>query len=195
VVFLLWFIAGARLVHVGALMILFVAGIGILAWQTDYARHRITDYMEQWKEEPVESYQLRQGKVAMVSGGVWGTGIGGGMTTLPDRHTDFIFSIIGEETGFVGGVLTLLAYSALIALGLSIAFRCEDLLGTLLAAGITILVGSQAVLNLCVTTGVAPTTGIGLPLISYGGSSLVTTLAAVGILVNIGRSNEGEVAA
>lgn len=191
VVFLFWFISGARMIPIAATGVLFAVGMWLVVHSSDYARQRVEDYKEKFRDTPVESFQLRQAKVAMNSGRVYGQGIGGGMTVLPDRHTDFIFPIVGEELGFAGAVSLIAILLLLIVIGATVAVRCPDLLGTLLAAGVTILVGCQIVLNLCVATGVAPTTGIGLPFISYGGSSLVTTLAAMGILVNVARPGEG----
>ncbi len=192
VVVMLWFISGARLLPIVGIFLAFALLMVVIVRNSDYAYQRWVDFTEQWSEERVEGFQPRQGKVALVSGKVLGQGIGGGLTRLPDRHTDFIFPIVGEELGFAGAAATVLAYTILIVIGLTIAYRCPDLLGTLLAGGITVLIGCQAALNLCVATGVTPTTGIGLPLLSYGGSSLISTLAGLGILVNVGQPVKGK---
>jgi cell division protein FtsW len=122
------------------------------------------------------------------SGGIFGTGIGQGVLKnnyLPEAHTDMIFATIGEELGLLGATLTIAAYVAFAYAGLRVALRCRDPFGKRLAAGLTTMISGQALINLAAVLGVAPLTGITLPFVSYGGTSLVVSLAAVGILLNI----------
>ena len=133
--------------------------------------------------------------IGLGSGGVFGVGLGQGVQKifyLPEAHTDMIFAIIGEELGLVGVTLVIAAYAAFAWAGFRIALRCRDPFGKPLAAGLTTLVCGQAALNLAAVVGIAPLTGIPLPLVSYGGSSLVVMLASVGILLNIARSDAVE---
>ena len=130
--------------------------------------------------------------IGLGSGGIFGVGLGQGVQKvfyLPEAHTDMIFAIIGEELGLVGVTLVIAAYAAFAWAGLRIALRCRDPFGKALAAGLTTLVCGQAALNLAAVVGLAPLTGIPLPLVSYGGTSLVVILASVGILLNIARSD------
>ena len=136
--------------------------------------------------------------IGLGSGGIFGVGLGQGVQKvfyLPEAHTDMIFAIIGEELGLVGVTLVIAAYAAFAWAGLRIALRCQDPFGKAVAVGITTLVCGQAALNLAAVVGLAPLTGIPLPLVSYGGTSLVVMLASVGILLNIARSDGVEVTA
>ncbi|MPN26867.1 putative peptidoglycan glycosyltransferase FtsW [bioreactor metagenome] len=128
--------------------------------------------------------------VAIGSGGLTGVGLGAGGAKwyyLPDRHTDFIFSIIAEELGLVGGIFVFLLFLAFTWRGLSIAWNSSDNFGSLLALGLTAMVSIQALINLGVALGCLPVTGVTLPFISYGGTSLVISLAAIGVLLNVSR--------
>jgi cell division protein FtsW len=128
--------------------------------------------------------------VALGSGGVTGVGLGDGRQKLgfvPFHHTDFIFSVIGEELGLIATLLVLVAFMAITICGVYIAWNSRDTFGMLLASGITFLIGFQAVINIGVVTSALPNKGLALPFISYGGSNLVVMLACVGILLNIGR--------
>jgi len=136
--------------------------------------------------------------LGLASGGIFGTGLGHGVEKifyLPEAHTDMIFAVIGEELGLVGSLGVIAAFVAFAYAGLRIALRCTDPFGKTLAAGIVTLVCAQAAINLAAVLGLAPLTGIPLPFVSYGGSNLVVALAAVGILLNIGRDRGAERAA
>ena len=129
-----------------------------------------------------------QAIIGLGSGGIFGRGLGQSIEKanfLPEAHTDMIFAIIGEELGLVGATMVILAYAAFAYAGLRIALGCKDPFGKRLAAGLTVLVCGQAAINLAAVMGLAPLTGIPLPFVSYGGSSLVVALASVGILLNI----------
>ncbi len=136
-------------------------------------------------------YQLSQSLIAIGSGGMWGRGLGESLQKfghLPDRHTDFIFAIMAEELGFVRVSLVVAAYAAIVLLGWIVALRSTDLFGSLLASGITLLVFANAAINLGVVLGLLPTKGLTLPFISYGGSSLLICMTAMGILMNVART-------
>jgi cell division protein FtsW len=196
---------GAMLVVAGAPMRMMGAATGIVGaivlfaiWLEPYRRSRIFSFVNPWHDAQGAGYQTVQAMVGLGSGGVFGRGLGESVAKvfyLPEAHTDMIFAIIGEELGLVGGMLVIAAYAAFAWAGLRIALRCRDPFGKALGAGITMLVCGQAVLNLAAVVGMAPLTGIPLPLVSYGGTSLVVMLASVGILLNIARTDGVEVAA
>jgi len=137
-------------------------------------------------------FQLDQSLIAIGSGGWFGRGIGGGLQKylfLPEAHTDFIFSILGEETGFLGATILFALYGLLVWRGLRAAARATDRFAFLLAAGLTVQIGLYALVNLAVATGLAPTTGLPLPFVSYGGSALMANLAAAGLLYRVSALN------
>ncbi len=161
-------------------------------WFEPYRRARIFAFINPWHDAQGVGYQLAQAMVGLGSGGIFGVGIGQGVgkvNYLPEAHTDMIFAVIGEELGLVGTMALIAAFIAFAYAGLKIAIHCRDPFGKRLAAGLTVLVCGQAVINLAAVMGLAPLTGIPLPFVSYGGSSLIVALASVGILLNIaGRS-------
>jgi cell division protein FtsW len=129
--------------------------------------------------------------MAFGSGGLWGTGIGKGLQKLfylPEPHTDFIFSVIGEEFGLVGVTIIVLLYGLIVWRGIAIARQTTDPFGALLSFGLTTAIALQVCINMGVTLGLLPTKGLTLPFLSYGGTSLVLNMAAVGVLMNIGIS-------
>jgi cell division protein FtsW len=155
-----------------------------------YRRDRILSYLNPGANKSGTGYQVWQSLIGLGTGHLFGLGLGGGREkygTLPNAHTDFIFSVVGEELGLIGAVLLLVLFFALAWFGLRAATRAPDRFGSLLAVGITTWVTSQAIINIGAVVGVLPVTGIPLPFISFGGSSLIITMAAVGILVNIAR--------
>jgi cell division protein FtsW len=157
-------------------------------WIEPYRRARFFSFLNPGGDPQGVGYQTFQGIMGLGSGGFLGVGIGHGVQKvnyLPEAHTDMIFATIGEELGLLGASLVIAAYIAFAYAGLRIALRCRDPFGKRLAAGVTTLVCGQAFINLAAVLGVAPLTGITLPFISYGGSSLVVSLAAVGVLLNI----------
>lgn len=192
----MFFLAGADLIQ-------FIIGIGggIAAFafvirQIPAAMDRLQPFIEDW-QNPVASsiVQLRQGILALASGGIFGLGPGNGRSKywwLPLAHTDSIFAVVGEEMGLVG-CLSLIALFALVAYrGFRIASRAPDLFGGLLAAGLTCWIAFQALINIAVVTGTMPFTGIALPFISVGGSSLVTCMVGIGIILSISRATGRE---
>jgi cell division protein FtsW len=165
------------------------AGAGLLAiWIEPYRRARVFSFLDPWSDAQNSGFQIIQALIGIGSGGVTGVGLGEGPQKalyLPEAHTDMIFAVVGEELGLVGSVLVIGAFAAFGYGGFRIALRCRDPFGKLLAAGLTALVCGQAAINLAAVLGIAPLTGIPLPFVSYGGSSLVVLLAAVGVLLNI----------
>jgi cell division protein FtsW len=163
--------------------------LGLLAiWIEPYRRARVFSFLNPWHDAQGAGFQTVQAMIGLGSGGLFGVGLGQGVQKifyLPEAHTDMIFAIIGEELGLVGTTALILAYAAFAYVGLRIAIRCRDPFGKRLAAGLTVLVCGQAVINLAAVMGLAPLTGIPLPFVSYGGSSLIVALASVGILLNI----------
>ena len=165
------------------------AALGLAAiWLEPYRRARLFSFLNPWQDAQGSGYQIVQAITGFASGGVFGRGLGQSVAKLnflPEAHTDMIFAIIGEELGLVGAAAVIAAYCAFAYAGLRIALACKDPFGKRLAAGLTVLVCGQAAINLAAVMGLAPLTGIPLPFVSYGGSSLVVALASVGILLNI----------
>ena len=165
---------------------------------TETRVHRIEGYLARFCPElypeadvSAQNYQADQSLYAISSGGAWGTGLGNGVLKyghLPEDTSDFIFAIICEEMGFVGGLVTLLLFSLFVVLGVVAVVRCADPFGRLLGAGIVATIALQAAVNIGVVTVVLPTKGIPLPLVSAGGTSMVITAAAVGVLLNVART-------
>src|SRR5207248_8167361 len=178
---------------------LVVGGLGgIAAWSAPYRRARLFTFLDPWKDQLGAGLQNVQAQISLGSGGIFGRGLGQGIEKihyLPEAHTDMIFAVIGEELGLVGAAVVVGGYCAFGYAGLRLAIGCKDPFGKRLAAGITALVCGQAAINLAAVLGLAPLTGIPLPFVSYGGSSLVITLLGVGILLNIARGHAGTRAA
>jgi len=168
------------------------AALGLVAiWFEPYRRARLFSFLNPWQDAQGAGFQTVQAMIGLGSGGIFGVGLGQSVQKtnyLPEAHTDMIFAIIGEELGLVGAAAVIAAYCAFAYAGLRIALTCKDPFGKRLAAGLTALVCGQAAINLSAVMGLAPLTGIPLPFVSYGGSSLVVTLASVGILLNIARN-------
>jgi cell division protein FtsW len=181
-------VAGTPLRTLGA-GVSIASAIGLLAiWFEPYRRARIFSFLNPWHDAQGAGFQTVQAMIGLGSGGIFGVGLGESVQKanyLPEAHTDMIFAIIGEELGLVGAALVIAAYVAFAYAGLRIALACKDPFGKRLAVGLTVLVCGQAAINLAAVMGLAPLTGIPLPLVSYGGSSLVVALASVGILLNI----------
>jgi len=164
-------------------------GIGLLAiWFEPYRRARIFSFLDPWKDPQGAGFQTVQALIGLGSGGVFGVGLGHGVQKinyLPEAHTDMIMAVIGEELGLLGVTAVVAAFAVFAYAGLRVALACTDPFGKRLAAGLVALVCGQALINLAAVLGLAPLTGIPLPFISYGGSSLVVALLSVGILLNI----------
>jgi cell division protein FtsW len=157
-------------------------------WVEPYRRARIFSFLDPWHDPQGAGFQIVQAMIALGSGGIFGVGLGESVQKiyyLPEASTDMIFAIIGEELGLLGVVAVIVAFALFAYAGFTIALRCKDPFGKRLAAGLTALVCGQAAVNVSAVMGLAPLTGIPLPFVSYGGSSLVVGLASVGILLNI----------
>jgi cell division protein FtsW len=181
----------------GGVSLATAAGLAAI-WFEPYRRARIFSFLHPWHDAQGAGFQTVQAMIGIGSGGIFGVGLGQSVQKanyLPEAHTDMIFAIIGEELGLVGAALVIGAYAAFAYAGLRVALRCRDPFGKRLAAGLTLLVCGQAAINLAAVMGLAPLTGIPLPFVSYGGSSLVVALAAVGILLNIAVDRGGEATA
>jgi len=176
------------LVPVGAISIVFL----VLAVVTKgYRMSRVTSFLDPWQDPLGSGYQAIQSFIAFALGGVSGTGLGDSsqkLFFLPQAHTDFIFSIIGEELGFIGIVLVLAGFGVLLVRSLKVSLRAPDLFGCYLVFGCVVLIALQAGINMAVAVGLFPTKGLTLPFISYGGTSLIATLSAVGVILNVSRS-------
>jgi cell division protein FtsW len=182
------FVAGAPIRYLAPMGLLASVGAMGLALSEDYRRARVLGFLDPWKDPLNTGYQTIQSLIALGSGGWMGVGLGASRQKwlyVPNAHTDFIFAILGEEMGLLGSMVVLGMFAFLAYLGVRIAQRAPDRFGMLVAAGITIWISVQALINMGAVTATMPITGVTLPLVSFGGSSLVVTLAAMGILTNI----------
>ena len=190
VVLAMLFMGGVRFFHLLSLVLASIPLLYFAVFHVGYRRERILTFINPWADAQRIGYQIVQALLALGSGGFFGKGLGASRAKLfflPEPYTDFIFSIIGEELGFLGASLIIFLFVIIAWRGLHIATRAPNQFGNLLAAGITFLITFQAVLNISIVTACLPTKGITLPFLSYGGSSLVFSLAGVGILLNISR--------
>ena len=181
-------VAGTPVRTVGAGLLIAGAVSMVAVWFEPYRRARLFSFLNPWGDAQGAGYQTVQAMIGLGSGGIFGRGLGQSIEKanfLPEAHTDMIFAIIGEELGLVGATAVIAAYAAFAYFGLRIALGCRDPFGKRLAAGLTVLVCGQAAINLAAVLWLAPLTGIPLPFVSYGGSSLVVALVSVGILLNI----------
>ncbi len=184
------FLAGVPLVRLTAVLALASAGFVALAMSAAYRRDRILAFLHPTEDPMNTGYQLTQSLTGVASGGLFGVGLGASRAKygfLPNAHTDFIFAIISEELGLVGALLVLGLFVVFAVVGVRIAMQAPDRFGMLVAGGITAWLLAQAVVNIGGVLGLLPITGLTLPYISFGGSSLVVTMAATGILLNIAR--------
>ena len=182
------FMSGVPLAPLTKVAIAFLLIAVVFALGDSYRRDRILSFINPGAHQSGSGYQVWQSLIGLGSGHLIGLGLGGGREkwgTLPNAHTDFIFSVVGEELGLIGAVFILVLFFALAWYGYRAAGRAPDRFGSLVAVGITTWITSQAIINMGAVIGVLPVTGIPLPFISFGGSSLVITLAAMGILLNI----------
>jgi cell division protein FtsW len=187
------FLAGTRLRHMSAVVTGAFVGVSLLIATEGYRRARLFSFLDPWADPLNTGYQTIQGQIALGSGGLFGVGLGASRqkwSYVPHAHTDFIYAIIGEELGLLGTLAVLALFVFFVYLGIRTARRAPDRFGMLLAGGITGWIGLQALINMGAVTGMLPITGVPLPLISFGGSALVFTLAGIGILLSIARQGE-----
>lgn len=184
------FVSGAPWKHIFAVGAIALVGFGILVHMKPYLADRVKTFINQDHDPRGSSYQLQQSLIAVGSGGITGRGLGQSIqkfSYLPEPQGDSIFAVIGEEFGFAGATLLVLLYAAFCLRGLRIANRAPDLFGRLFTVGIVILLTAQSFLNIASTLGLFPLTGVPLVFVSHGGTSLLFSLAAVGIILNISK--------
>jgi cell division protein FtsW len=181
---------GARWRHLATIGLAGAAVVFVLALAEPYRRTRLLTFLHPLSHSGNAGYQVTQSLIALGSGGLTGVGLGAGAAKwnfLPNAHTDFIFAVIGEELGLLGCTLVLGLFIAFAVLGTRAALRAPDRFGALLAAGITMWIVGQALINIGAVIGVLPVTGIPLPFVSFGGSALIVTMLATGVLTNVAR--------
>jgi len=184
----IYFAGGGRKSHVALLLAGLAAGFALFVLLESYRQQRLTTFLDPFRDPLGASYQPVQALIGLGSGGPVGVGLGHSVLKygwLPEAHTDFIFAVIGEEIGLVGTTLFLAAFVALTVRGYRAAMRAPDRFGVMLATGITTWIGFQALVNMATVTSTLPATGVPLPFVSYGGSALAITLAAMGVLLNV----------
>jgi cell division protein FtsW len=189
----LLFVSGVRLGPVMKVMAALVALAAVVAIASPYRRARLLSFTDPSAHGSGSGYQVLQSLIGLGSGHFFGSGIGGGQQQwgfLPNAHTDFIFSVIGEELGIAGAALVLVLLGSLVWLGIRTATHAPDRFGGLLVVGLVAWIGAETIINVGAVVGLLPVTGIPLPFISFGGSSLVITMAAAGILINVARQSE-----
>jgi cell division protein FtsW len=186
---LMMFVGGVSYLYLfTSLIVVFLPVAFYLLKSSPYRMSRILSYLNPWQYPAGEGYQIIHSLMAFGTGGLWGTGIGKGyqkLFYLPEPHTDFIFSIIGEELGLMGVMIIIVLYAWILLKGIKISRNAPDTFGSLLAIGLTAAMGMQICINMGVTLGLLPTKGLTLPFLSYGGTSLLLNMASIGILMNI----------
>jgi len=190
VLFVMLYAAGAQVTHLG---VAGVGGICILVLQTmakSYRMRRMTAFLHPWETARGAGFQLIQSFIALGAGGGWGVGLGEGrqkMFFLPEAHTDFIFAVVGEEFGIIGGVIVVALFGVILFRGMKIAHDEPDGFASLLAVGLTASLSFQAFINMAMVIGLIPTKGLPLPFLSYGGTAIMMSMAALGALLALGR--------
>ncbi|MEK6775363.1 MAG: putative lipid II flippase FtsW [bacterium] len=190
VIMMMLFMAGTRIRYLFGLVLVSLPLLYVMIMNEGYRRERFLAFCDPWKDASGAGFQIIQSFLAIGSGGLTGVGLGEGRQEflfLPEPHTDFIFAVIGEQFGFIGALLVVAAFALFFYRGVLISIRSVDPFGRYLSLGLTAMISIQALINFGVVVGLLPTKGLTLPLISYGGSSLVMTLIGVGILLNISK--------
>lgn len=188
--FTLLFLAGARPRHLLLLAAPALPPLAMAVYVAPYRWRRILTFFNPEADPLRSGFQIIQSHLAIGSGGLFGRGLGGSkqkLFYLPEPHTDFVFAVIGEELGLIGGIAVVLLFMALIWRGLRVGLQAPDLFGAYLALGLTTMLGTEAIVNLGVVTGSLPTKGLPLPFISFGGSALFMTMLATGVLLNVSQ--------
>jgi cell division protein FtsW len=188
---IMMFVGGVRPAHLLSSLLLLLPVGYLVMMNAEYRLKRILSFLNPWQYPAEEGYQIIHSLMAFGTGGIWGTGVGKGyqkLFYLPEPHTDFIFSVIGEELGLLGVLIILFLYLVILGRGIRIARNAGDSFGSLLATGLTLAITLQVCVNMGVTLGLLPTKGLTLPFLSYGGTSLLVNMASIGILMNIAGS-------
>lgn len=191
----MFYISGMKFKHLISSLVLIVPAIIILAIFQPYRMDRINTFFNPAEDKSGSGWQVEQSLLGFGNGGIYGSGLGESRQKefyLPEPHNDFIFSIIGDEFGFIGTVMLILAYIAIMIRGFMIASKAPDFFGFLLASGITLTILIYSIFNMSITLGLVPPTGLPLPLISYGGTSLIMTMFSLGVLMNISYKGKKE---
>jgi cell division protein FtsW len=185
---ILLFVGGVNPFQLVGILSLFAPVVLWLVWHADYRLKRWWAFLHPWKDPTGIGFQIVHSFLAFGSGGIFGMGLGNSkqkLFYLPEPHTDFVLSIVAEEMGFLGIGITIILFGVLITRGVKVALDARDLYSSYLALGLTTFIGLQALVNMGVVMGLLPTKGLTLPLISYGGSSLIMTFLSIGVLLNI----------
>ncbi len=196
VAIMMLFAAGTKVQYILGMGLVALPGICYLVFTKAYRMRRITAFLDPWQDPTDAGFQIIQSWLALGTGGFFGQGLGEGkqkLFYLPEAHTDFILSVLGEEMGFIGVIVIASMFLLLVQRSIRVAIAAEDSFGRFLAFGISVLLGLEAFINMAVVTGLLPTKGIALPFLSYGGSSLIITLCAVGVLLNVSTRTRGTV--
>ncbi len=191
--FLMLFCSGVKLRHIAAISAPVIPALILAVLMKPYRMRRVVTFLDPWSDRTGAGFQLVQSFIALGSGGIAGVGLGQSkqkLFYLPEAHTDFIFSIIGEETGFIGATLVLMTLTALIFYIFRIAMRIEERFSSSVVMGVGIMISFEVLVNVGVSTGLLPTKGLPLPFLSYGGSSMLFNLAAIGLILNMSRLSE-----
>ena len=191
ITWIMLFVGGIRILYLSSSIAIILPFAYLFMVNAEYRSRRILSFLNPWDYPANEGYQIVHSLMAFGTGGIWGTGIGKGyqkLFYLPEPHTDFIFSVIGEELGLVGVLIILGLYFLILWRGISIARNAEDAFGSFLAIGLTTAIGLQVCVNMGVALGLLPAKGLTLPFLSYGGTSLLFSMVSIGILMNIGAS-------
>jgi len=195
VVAVMVFAAGLHYRYFVGLALVALPAIYLVLVAAPYRRRRLLAFWDPWADPLGDGFQIIQSLVAVGTGGVFGRGLMGGVQKLfylPEPHTDFIYAVIGEELGLIGATAILLCFCVIAWRGLRIAARAEDTFGSFVALGLTTMIAAQAFVNISVVLGLMPTKGIPLPLVSFGGSSLLINLLGMGVLLNISQHETNE---
>lgn len=193
VVFIVLFVSGVRASYLLSIILVSLPMLYILIFSVPYRKMRILSFLNPWLDPKGSGFQIIQSQIALGSGGIFGVGLGHSkqkLFYLPAAHTDFIFSIIGEELGLIGTLGVIILFMIFIQQGLKIIKHASDKFGYFLSLGLVSMISLKAIINVSVSCGLLPTKGLPLPFISYGGSSLIFDMLSLGLLLNIGRTGE-----
>lgn len=189
------YVSGLRLGYFAALTALSVPLVGLLVLMQPYRMRRILTFLNPWSDPQGKGFQIIQSLIAIGSGNWWGLGIARSRQKffyLPMQHTDFIFPIIAEETGFIGALFVIMLYILFLFYGLKIVVALKDRFSQYMVAGFVVLITLRAIINLMVTCGLVPTKGLGLPFVSYGGTSLIASFAMLGLIISAVRHHQAQ---